>query len=382
MQNTNSSQRHKTYDIVYVTDVASTRSGGNKFFVELAAEAAKIFRVALITGKITQDALRILTKVDVYSGDIYKDCEIPHTCPLKAAKFLIYAVKVLSTIKYRLLHTNAHLPNLLAYLYPHRAIATIHHLEPPSLHPLTQLIQLLEIKAPKLALHAPHKITQGAVAIPPILRYLPPKIQHTPRRGLVLMIGRLEPRKNYHLALAAFKIAKTLRRDLKLVIIGDGPLRQDIQKTLTRLNLQDVEIKPYATEEEKYQLIAQAEVFLHLGHPEGFSLAAFEAITLGTPVVTHPHLPVATLLKAPNVQTVDLDAAQIAKALLNPPPPSKPLKKPVEFINTYLTLYRNISEKLKYREDLKGYAQSSNNSTSGAVANSRISSRRVPIYKG
>jgi hypothetical protein len=30
-----------TYDVVYVIDIASTTSGGNKFFVELAAEAAK-----------------------------------------------------------------------------------------------------------------------------------------------------------------------------------------------------------------------------------------------------------------------------------------------------------------------------------------------------
>jgi len=28
------------YDIVYVIDIASTTSGGNKFFVELAAETA------------------------------------------------------------------------------------------------------------------------------------------------------------------------------------------------------------------------------------------------------------------------------------------------------------------------------------------------------
>jgi glycosyltransferase involved in cell wall biosynthesis len=45
------------------------------------------------------------------------------------------------------------------------------------------------------------------------------------------MIGRLEPRKNYHLALATFKIAKTLRPDLN-VIIGDCPLRRDLHRTI------------------------------------------------------------------------------------------------------------------------------------------------------
>jgi len=195
------------YDVVYAVDIASATSGGNEFFVELAAEAAKTYKVALIAGKTTPDARRLLAGVDPYDGGIYGDCELPHTCPLKAAKFLIYATKVLNSIKFRLLHTNAHPPNHLN-LYPRRTIATIHHLKPASLHPLARLIQILELKAPKLALHAPHKIALNAVVAPPILRHAPPQIQHMPRqRVLVVMIGRLEPRKNHHLALAAFKIA-------------------------------------------------------------------------------------------------------------------------------------------------------------------------------
>jgi len=105
------------------------------------------------------------------------------------------------------------------------------------------------------------------------------------------MIGQPEPRKNYPLALATFKIAKTLRPDLKFVIIGDGPQRQVLHRAIERLGLQDVEIKPHATEEEKHQLLAQAEAFMHLGHPEGFSPALFEAATHGTPVITQPPSP-------------------------------------------------------------------------------------------
>ena len=86
------------YDIVYVIDIASTTSGRNKFFVELAAEAAKTCKVALIAGKTTPEARRLLAGVDLYDGGIYGDCELPHTRPLKAAKFLIYATKVLTSI--------------------------------------------------------------------------------------------------------------------------------------------------------------------------------------------------------------------------------------------------------------------------------------------
>jgi len=88
------------YDVVYVIDIASTTSGGNKFFVELAAEAAKTYKAALIAGKTTPEARRLLAGVDLYDGGIYGDCELPHTCPLKAAKFLIYATKVLTSIKF------------------------------------------------------------------------------------------------------------------------------------------------------------------------------------------------------------------------------------------------------------------------------------------
>jgi glycosyltransferase involved in cell wall biosynthesis len=137
------------------------------------------------------------------------------------------------------------------------------------------------------------------------------------------MIGRLEPRKNYPLALAAFKIAKTLRPDLKLVITGDGPQRRDLHRTIERLGLRDVEIKSHATEEEKHQPLAQAEAFLHLGHPEGFSLALFEAATLGAPVITHPQVPAVTLLKTPQHTCSRAPSKIYRKSVAEAPTPGK-----------------------------------------------------------
>jgi len=335
------------YDIVYVTDIASTTSGGNKFFVELAAEMAKHFRVAMVTGRVTSEARRILAGVDVYSGEIYHNCELPHRCPMNAVKFFIYTLKVLTTIKFDILHTNSHLPNFLAYLWPKKTLCTIHHLETREAHPLVDIVQWLEIKAPKLALHSPLKLTKHSVSIPPILHFSTPKIQRKVEKGLVVMIGRLEARKNYPTALIAFAVARRLRPDLRLVIVGNGPEREKILQIIHKLKIAEaVKIISNISDVEKNELLSRAEMFLHLGRPEGFSLAVFEALSLGIPVIAHREVPAATLFKLPNVSLVDLHVADIARHLVNPPPPGRPLRGELDVSRLYLKLYLKLKQSI------------------------------------
>jgi glycosyltransferase involved in cell wall biosynthesis len=90
------------------------------------------------------------------------------------------------------------------------------------------------------------------------------------------MMGRLEERKRYILALASFKVAKCFRPELQLIIVGQGLELNRIQEVARRLRIHDsVTILPYVSEEEKYDLYSKAEVFLHLGHPEGFFACSF-----------------------------------------------------------------------------------------------------------
>ncbi len=329
-----------TYDIVYVTDIATMNSGGNRFFVELASVMAKHFRVGFIAGKISREALNMLrtSGVAVYDGKIYHDCEFPHRCPLRASKFLVYVLKILSNVRFCLIHTNAHLPNLFSYLYFRKSISTIFHLE--NLGVIARLIQWLEVHAPRLVLHTPTKLVDRAIILPLLLAVDARNISRQPERGLVLMIGRLEERKHYLVALAAFRVAKQIRPELRLIIVGQGPEQGRIKELTRRLGIEDsVTIIPYVSEEEKFRLYSKAEVFLHLGHPEGFSLVVFEAMTMGVPTVVYKEVPVARMIKANNVKHVDMNITEIARNLIRPPPPGGQLKQSLSFIEIYRNLY-------------------------------------------
>jgi len=331
----------KHYDIVYVTDIATMNSGGNRFFVELASAMGKYFRVGFIAGKISRDAFDMLrtSGVAVYDGKIYDNCEFPHRCPLRAFKFLVYVLKILSNVKFCLLHTNAHIPNLFSYLYFRKSINTIHHLE--NFGGIARVIQWLEVHAPRLVLHTPTKLVDRAIILPPLLAIHARNISRLPERGLVLMIGRLEERKHYLVALAAFRVAKQIRPELRLIIVGQGPELKRIKDLARRLGIEDsVTIIPYVSEEEKFRLYSKAEVFLHLGHPEGFSLVVLEAITMGVPTVVYKEVPVAQMIKVRHVQRVNMDIVEIARGLIRPPPPGSQLKRSLSFVEIYRDLYK------------------------------------------
>jgi glycosyltransferase involved in cell wall biosynthesis len=332
----------KHYDIVYVISIASTTTGGTRFFIQLASEMAKHFKVALITGKTTTEARRLLAGVDLYDGKVYNGCDILYSCPMATARFFIYTLKVLTAIKFDILHTDNHIPNFLAYFWPKKTLITLHHLEVRGLNPIIDIVQFLELKAPRLALYSPLKLSKDTVRIPPILRFSPLNIKSNKKveKGLVVMVGRLESRKNYPMALAAFAVARRFRPELRLVIVGDGPEKKNLIELAKRLGVAEaVEIRSNISDEEKYELLSAAEVFIHLGKPEGFSLAVFEALSFGLPVVAHREVPVVSLFRFPNVVLVDLSVLDIATYLVNPPPRGRPLQVELDLASFYLKLY-------------------------------------------
>jgi len=336
----------KAYDIVCAMDFAVSNRGGSRFFLELMLEMSKYFKVALITGKIDPYAYSMLRKnnIDIYYINAYNECEYPASCIGGLSRFIIYMFKVLSNIKFKIIHTDNHFPNFISLVYFSRHIATIHHFE--NFRGLFKFVQWLEIKLPRLALHAPYKFSDSVIAIPTFVKYISRSVARSPVKGLVLMMGRLEERKRYILALASFKIAKYFRPELQLIIVGQGPELNRIHEVARRLRIHDsVTILPYITEEEKYDLYSKAEVFLHLGHPEGFSRVVFEAILAGIPTIAYKEIPAARMINAKHVRLVNHDITEIARALIDPPQPGGQLRKPVSLVEAYRRLYEILLRK-------------------------------------
>lgn len=103
------------------------------------------------------------------------------------------------------------------------------------------------------------------------------------------MVGRLVKVKNHTCVLKAFSLFLSSRDDkhlYKLLLVGDGPERKNIQKEATRLGIVDhVLLTGTLPRTEVYQLLKRIDLFIIASHFEGFCNALIEALVAGTPAV-------------------------------------------------------------------------------------------------
>jgi glycosyltransferase involved in cell wall biosynthesis len=99
-----------------------------------------------------------------------------------------------------------------------------------------------------------------------------------------IAIGRLIPQKGYDNLLYAFKLLKVNFNHVKLRIIGEGPLRQDLESLINKLNLQSDVILEGNIPLAWYHLYS-ANAYVLPSISEGFSGALVEALITGIPLV-------------------------------------------------------------------------------------------------
>jgi len=101
---------------------------------------------------------------------------------------------------------------------------------------------------------------------------------------LILGVGRLVPQKNFELLINAFA-ALAAKRNVRLALLGDGPLKADLQQQIDRLGLCDrATILPVDLNPWRY--MARASVLVLSSLFEGFGNVLVEAMATGTPVVS------------------------------------------------------------------------------------------------
>jgi glycosyltransferase involved in cell wall biosynthesis len=102
--------------------------------------------------------------------------------------------------------------------------------------------------------------------------------------SVVGSVARLHPVKNHALLIAAFARLRQQRPDAFLLLVGDGPCRQEIERDVadrglsTAVHITGV-ISPTAP------LFREMDVFVLSSHIEGTSISALEAMASGVPVV-------------------------------------------------------------------------------------------------
>jgi glycosyltransferase involved in cell wall biosynthesis len=108
---------------------------------------------------------------------------------------------------------------------------------------------------------------------------------------VITSMGRLTPQKDYHTLLRAFfHVRKEL--DSRLIILGEGPLRESLEQLCMRLGIRDsVEFLGFV--EEPYPVLANSDLFAMSSRYEGLLLGLIEAMACGIPCVSTnaPHGP-------------------------------------------------------------------------------------------
>lgn len=96
----------------------------------------------------------------------------------------------------------------------------------------------------------------------------------------IVCVGRFEKVKNQQLLIKAF--ARLEDENAKLVLVGDGRERENLEKLIADLNCKNrIEMVGFSAEPEKY--LAKATLFVLPSLSEGFGIAVVEAMQQGLP---------------------------------------------------------------------------------------------------
>jgi glycosyltransferase involved in cell wall biosynthesis len=105
------------------------------------------------------------------------------------------------------------------------------------------------------------------------------------RRKEVLAMGRLSHSKGFDLLLAAWSVASPKLPDWSLRIVGDGQLREELERLAYGLGIEHrVTFAPFS--DDPYSLYSECGIFVLSSRFEGLPFVLIEAMTCGAPCIS------------------------------------------------------------------------------------------------
>ena len=101
---------------------------------------------------------------------------------------------------------------------------------------------------------------------------------------VIVAVGRLHLQKDYPTLLRAFLQVRQQRR-CRLVILGEGPEKENLNKLINELGLQ-TDVAMFGFVDNPYTYMAHSAAFVLSSAWEGFGNVIAEALAVGTPVVS------------------------------------------------------------------------------------------------
>jgi len=115
-------------------------------------------------------------------------------------------------------------------------------------------------------------------------KYTPSDCTHA--APLIVYVGRIKMYKRLNILVKSMKHIVEAMPDAQLIIIGDGDLRDRLEKLALKLGLErSIIFKGYVSEREKIRYLQQAHVFITTSEKEGWGLSVIEANACGTPAI-------------------------------------------------------------------------------------------------
>jgi glycosyltransferase involved in cell wall biosynthesis len=102
---------------------------------------------------------------------------------------------------------------------------------------------------------------------------------------ILLNAGRLSEQKDQHTLLKAFKILKAENPDAILIILGTGPMKEELDDFIDQHKLQD-DVKLVGFQANPFKWMNKCDVFILSSKYEGFGNVIVEAMALGKTVVS------------------------------------------------------------------------------------------------
>lgn len=135
----------------------------------------------------------------------------------------------------------------------------------------------------------------------------------------LLFIGQLIRRKGVDTLIKAFNLAKEERKDLHLLIVGDGPERDALEEYCQQFDIRDVHFTGWVDEDVKNQMYLASDIFVLPTRRDIWGLVINEAMCFRLPILASAKAGAASDLVIDGVNGYRVrpdDAAQLKDAML------------------------------------------------------------------
>ncbi|MCE5473460.1 CDP-glycerol glycerophosphotransferase family protein [Staphylococcus pseudintermedius] len=124
----------------------------------------------------------------------------------------------------------------------------------------------------------------GTPVLPTLTEHVMEAIEFSQDDFKIVSVGRLSPEKGFDLLIKAVAELAPKYPQLKLYILGDGPLKGTLKSLVEQLGIQN-HVYFLGQRRNPFFIVKRADVFALTSHYEGQSMVILEALTVGTHVL-------------------------------------------------------------------------------------------------